>query len=135
MIQRGATFYLCLPKPRVMKSGRHLMRKDMQVKNVQIEKQQTEIKAKKNQQYFLFGGLGLVIIFAGFMYNRFRIAQKQKRVIEKQKNIVEKQKHLVEEKQKDILDSIYYAERIQRALITNEKYINKELKRLKNSPS
>ncbi len=106
------------------------MAKDMQVKNVQIEKQQTEIKAKKNQQYFLFGGLGLVIIFAGFMYNRFRITQKQKGIIEKQKAVVEKQKHLVEEKQKEILDSIHYAKRIQTALITNEKYIERKLKNL-----
>ena len=32
-----------------------------------------------------------------------------------------------EEKQKDILDSIRYASRIQRALITSEKYIARQL--------
>ena len=37
---------------------------------------------------------------------------------------------LGEEKQKEILDSIYYARRIQRALITPEFYINKSLNRL-----
>jgi hypothetical protein len=37
---------------------------------------------------------------------------------------------LVEEKQKEILDSIYYARRIQRALITSEKYIENKLTKL-----
>ena len=36
-----------------------------------------------------------------------------------------------EAKQKEILDSIYYARRIQRALITNETYIKKNLIRLR----
>ncbi|MBC7864346.1 MAG: hypothetical protein IAF38_15320 [Bacteroidia bacterium] len=48
-----------------------------------------------------------------------------------EKNIIH-QKKLVEEKQKEILDSIHYAKRIQRTLITNEKYIERKLKELKN---
>jgi hypothetical protein len=43
------------------------------------------------------------------------------------------QKELVEEKQKEILDSIRYAKRIQDALITSEKTIEKSLNRLMNS--
>jgi hypothetical protein len=45
----------------------------------ELAKQKAEISAKKNQQYALFGGLGLVLVFAGFMYNRFKITQKQKK--------------------------------------------------------
>ena len=105
--------------------------KESEIKNVQLQKQSAEIKAKKNQQYALFGGLGLVIIFAGFMYNRFKITQKQKFIIEEQKLIVEQQKYLVEEKQKEILDSISYARRIQMALIPSEKYIERIMKKLK----
>ena len=37
-----------------------------------------------------------------------------------------------EEKQKEILDSIFYARRIQRSLLTTEKYIGRNLKRLMN---
>jgi hypothetical protein len=73
-----------------------------------------------------------VVVFAGFMYNRFRITQKQKRIIEEQKSVVEEQKHLVEEKQKEIVDSIRYAKRIQQALITNEKYIQRNLDKLRS---
>src|SRR5258708_28845142 len=79
--------------------------KESEIKNVELKRRSAEIKAKRNQQYALFGGLGLVMIFAGFMYNRFKVTQKQKIVIEHQKEIVEEQKKLVEEKQKKILDS------------------------------
>jgi tetratricopeptide (TPR) repeat protein len=88
-----------------------------------------ELKSEKNQRYSLYGGLSLVIVFAGFMFNRFRVTQKQKQVIEAQKVIVEQQKLLVEEKNKDILDSIHYASRIQRSMMPSEKYIASALKR------
>jgi tetratricopeptide (TPR) repeat protein len=105
--------------------------KESDIKSAELSRQSAELKAKKNQQYALFGGLALVIIFAGFMFNRFKITQKQKVVIERQKDIVEEQKKLVEEKQREILDSIYYARRIQRALLASEKYMVKNLERLK----
>jgi tetratricopeptide (TPR) repeat protein len=113
--------------------------KETEIANAELAKQKAEIKAKKNQQYALFGGLGLVVVFAGFMYNRFKITKKQKVIIEekeketqKQNETISRQKHLVEEKQKEILDSIYYARRIQTALITNEKSITKTLRKIKN---
>jgi tetratricopeptide (TPR) repeat protein len=105
--------------------------KETDIKNAELAKQQAEIKAKKNQQYALFGGLGLVMVFAGFMYNRFKVTQKQKGIIELQKNEVEEQKKLVEEKQKEILDSIHYAKRIQLAQIPNEKRVYSMIVRLK----
>jgi len=104
--------------------------KESEIKNVQLQKQTAEIKAKKNQQYALFGGLGLVIIFAGFMYNRFRVTQKQKVIIEEQKMVVEEQKYLVEEKQQEVMDSIRYAKRIQTAQLPSEKKIARSLNRL-----
>jgi hypothetical protein len=39
---------------------------------------------------------------------------------------------VIEEKNKDILASIHYAKRIQSSLITSQKYIEKNLERLKN---
>ena len=47
-----------------------------------------------------------------------------------QKKQIQKQKLLVEEKQKEILDSIQYAKRIQQSLLPTEKYIEKSLKKL-----
>lgn len=105
--------------------------KENEIKNAALAKQKAEISAKKNEQYALFGGLGLVMIFAGFMFNRFKITQKQKSIIESQKSEVEKQKNLVEEKQKEILDSIHYAKKIQLAQIPSEKRILSILQRIK----
>ena len=55
----------------------------------------------------------------------------ERQVTERTSEILE-QKNIVEEKQKEILDSIRYAKRIQTALMSNEKYIAKQLRALKN---
>jgi tetratricopeptide (TPR) repeat protein len=86
-----------------------------------------ELRAERNKSYSLYGGLLLLLVFTVFMYNRFRITQKQKKIIEEQKKIVEEQKQIVEEKQKDILDSIHYAQRIQKSLMPSEKYIERTI--------
>jgi hypothetical protein len=104
---------------------------DLNIKNAELARQKAEIRAKKNQQYALFGGLFGVCVFGVFMYNRFKVTQKQKMVIESQKEIVEEQKKLVEHKQKEILDSIHYARRIQMAQIPSEKRVGKSLDRLR----
>jgi hypothetical protein len=86
-----------------------------------------QLKQKRTQRYALYGGLGLMALFALFMVNRFRITSKQKNIISEQKKLVEAQKSIVEEKQKEVLDSIHYAKRIQRSLLPQEKYIEKIL--------
>lgn len=86
-----------------------------------------KLKQEKTQRYFLYAGLLLVFAFAAFMFNRFKITKKQKRMIELQKQEVEKQKQLADEKQKEILDSIHYAKRIQQALLPNNTYIKRYL--------
>lgn len=93
-------------------------------KDKELIRKDAEITAKRNQQYILFGGLAVVLIFSGFMYNRFQVTKKQKKIIEEQK-------HTVEEKQKEILDSIHYAKRIQRSLLPTETFLNRNIKRLK----
>ena len=89
-----------------------------------------ELKTEVNKRTSLYAGLALVLIFVGFIFNRFRVTQKQKAIIEAQKEMVEEQKKIVEEKNKDITDSIHYARRIQRALLPTEKYIEKNFRRL-----
>ena len=114
--------------------------KEKEIKDAEIAQQQAEIKAKRLQQYGLIGGLVLVLIFAGFVYNRLKVTQQQKRIIEaqkteveQQKQLAEKQKEVVEEKQKEILDSIRYAKRIQDALLTSQSYIERNINRLKST--
>jgi serine phosphatase RsbU (regulator of sigma subunit)/ligand-binding sensor domain-containing protein len=51
----------------------------------------------------------------------------QKAEVEKQRDIAEHQKHLIEEKNTEILDSINYAKRLQRAILPTFKQVNEVL--------
>jgi tetratricopeptide (TPR) repeat protein len=88
------------------------------------------LRSEKNKRYSLYTGLVLVLIFAGFMFNRFRVARKQKIVIEEQKRFVEAQKAFIEEKQREVMESILYAKRIQTALLPTDRYIQKNIRQL-----
>ena len=68
---------------------------------------------EKRQQFIAYsigGGLVMVLAFAFFILNRLQVTRRQK-------NVIEQQKDLVEEQKKDITDSIYYGENIQKALL------------------
>lgn len=99
--------------------------------NLRIEKQEAQIKQDRTQKFALYGGLLIVILFAGLMFNRFKVTQKQKELIEKQKELVEEKNHIIQEKQTEIIASINYAKRIQTAQLPNNKYIQKHITRLK----
>ena len=107
---------------------------EQKVKNAQLQAQAASLKQEETQRYALYGGLLLVIGFSLFVFNRFRVTQKQKKVIEEQKVLVDKAYEQLHEKNKEVMDSITYARRIQRALITPDAYIDKVLNKLnKNS--
>ena len=84
-------------------------------------------KEKQRQRLILnsfIGGFVLMLALAFFIFRGYRQKQKantiitqQKEEVEKQKEEVEHQKALVEEKNKDILDSITYAKRLQEAIM------------------
>ena len=100
------------------------------VKDAQLRAQNASLKQQKTQRYVLYGGLLLVVGILIFMINRFRITQRQKALIQKQKVFVDEAYEKLHEKNKEVLDSIHYAQRIQKALITSEKYIDKQLNKL-----
>lgn len=79
-------------------------------------------KQAHRNMYFLVTGLIIVIAL---------IALKLLRTNRKNNKILKAQKEIIEEKNKDITDSIYYARRIQRSLLPPEKYIQKNIDRLK----
>jgi serine phosphatase RsbU (regulator of sigma subunit) len=72
-------------------------------------------------------GFMLVLALAFFIFRGYRQKQKANEIITKQKNEVENQKELVEEKQKEILDSIHYAQRIQKALLASDDMLKHNL--------
>jgi hypothetical protein len=93
-----------------------------------LQKQQTLQNSLVKQQrrvIWIFSGATVVILlFAFFLFRSLR-------QIKNKNKIIEEQKLLVEQKQEEILDSIKYAARIQKALITGERYIEKQIRRLK----
>jgi hypothetical protein len=69
-------------------------------------------------------GFALLLIFAIFVYRSYRQKQKLNSAL------VEKNLE-IEEKNKDIMDSIRYARRIQTSLLPTHKYIEKKISSLK----
>lgn len=90
-----------------------------------------KFEKEKQERYYLYGGMILVLIFTGFVFNRFKVSQRQKKIIEMKEIETSAQKLLLEEKQKEIIDSINYARRIQQSQLPTEKYIERALKKLK----
>ncbi len=84
-----------------------------------------QLKQEKTQRYALYGGLALVALFGAFMFNRFKITQRQKRLIEVKEKETQQQKKLVEEKQKEIVDSITYAKRLQEAILPPQEFVDR----------
>jgi tetratricopeptide (TPR) repeat protein len=84
-----------------------------------------EAESKRQKLYLiLFGAITFAIAIVAIVVIR------SLRITRRQKQIIEKQKQTVEEKQKEILDSIHYARRIQKSLLPSETAIEKSLKRL-----
>ena len=105
-------------------------KKETQAKAEQDKKDAVAVAESRKQRIILYsviGGLLLVILFAGFIY-RSLIQIKKKNIL------ITAQKKKIEEKQKEILDSIHYAKRIQDAILPRESYIEKTLRRLKKLP-
>ncbi|MBC7865018.1 MAG: tetratricopeptide repeat protein [Bacteroidia bacterium] len=100
------------------------------VKDAQLSAQTASLKQERFQRYSLVVGLLIVLGGLGFVINRFRITRKQKKIIEQQKIRVDEAFEKLHEKNKEVLDSIYYAKRIQQALLTSERYIERNLKLL-----
>jgi len=75
----------------------------------------------------VLSGLLLVVIFAGFIFRSLRVTRKQNHIIELQKTEVERQKKIVEEHQKEIIDSITYAKRLQEAILPPLDFVKKHL--------
>lgn len=121
-----------------MQSKYETEKKEQQIKLMVTEQEKERLivaSESKRQRFFLLLILAIAIsvaIVAIIIFRSLRISGKQKNIIELQKNevslqkeIVEKQKHLVEAHQKEIIDSITSAKRIQQAILPPTELIKK----------
>jgi tetratricopeptide (TPR) repeat protein len=97
-------------------------KKELAFKEEEIRKE-IELKHQKTLLNFFIAGFGLVIILVLLVYRNYREKRKSSEELAKKNKIIE-------EKNKDIIDSIMYASRIQTSLLPTDKYIDKNLKRL-----
>lgn len=83
----------------------------------------TQLEKEKSQKYILYGGLVFALILGGVSFRGYRRKMRDNEIISSQKKMVEHQKDIVEEKQKEIIDSISYAKRIQEAILPPGKIV------------
>lgn len=104
-------------------------KKELQIKNQSFEIEAQEKQNKQKSLIILFGTLALVGtgFFAAMAFINFKKTKKANVIIENQKmevvlknEEITQQKELIEEKQKEIIDSINYAKRIQQAVLTGD---------------
>ncbi len=134
-----------LQKIAVKKQFQYEFEKKEVIAKVEQEKKdiQFNVQIKQNKIILISVAFCLLIVglFSIFLYRRVKVIQNQKQIIESQKIEVDKQrelainrsivaegqKEIIELHQKEILDSINYAKRIQYALLANEKILNDNL--------
>jgi tetratricopeptide (TPR) repeat protein len=85
-----------------------------------IAQQEAELHQQRLWLYGAGGGLFLILLFSGILYNRFRVTRRQKQVIESAHNALE-------EKNRRITSSINYAKRIQEALLGEKEHVTPDL--------
>lgn len=91
------------------------------VKDRQVALQRQQELQEQNL-YTLAGGIGFTLMLAASLVSFRAYRQKQK-----DNRVLSEQKALVEEKQKEILDSIHYAKRIQQVLLPKERTLERIL--------
>jgi tetratricopeptide (TPR) repeat protein len=102
------------------KKDKDLLKKDAElaIQKVSLTEQQEKNKRQKVILFSSIAGLLVVIGFSAVLFSRLKL-------IRNQKKIIESQKELVEEKNKDITDSINYAQKIQTAMLPGEEELKK----------
>jgi len=102
----------------------NMVHQQQKMKAMEDEQKETAHKAELKQRSTILNsvlaGLLIVLVFSGFVVRSLRVRNKQNRIIVEQKTIVE-------EKQREILDSIEYALRIQTAILPPQRIVKQYL--------
>ncbi|MCW3076328.1 MAG: protein serine/threonine phosphatase, partial [Bacteroidetes bacterium] len=105
-------------------------KKEAELKADQEKKEAVALAEGRKQKIILWSVFGILIIAICFSVYIFKIyKEKQKINIElgEKNHLINHQKELVEEKQKEIVESIQYAEQIQKTLIANHDFVNETI--------
>jgi serine phosphatase RsbU (regulator of sigma subunit) len=104
------------------------------LKNLELEKSQSEVKQRNTLIYIFIGALLIFVVLLFVVYRLYRQKRKTNIVLNRQfseiklkTTQIEEQKNIIEEKNKDIMDSINYSKHIQQAILPSENLIQKAL--------
>jgi serine phosphatase RsbU (regulator of sigma subunit) len=92
-----------------------------------LKKEEEEVKRQNLQKIFFGSGFVLMLALAFFIFRGLKQQRLANTIISEQKKEVEHQKEIVEEKQKEIVDSINYAKRIQLTLLAHKEMLDENL--------
>lgn len=94
--------------------------------SIRLEKTIAEEKEKRNSILFIVLLVGILFLSV-FVFQLYKSNANRKRT----NAIILEQRDALDNKQKEIIDSIRYAKRIQESLLTTERYIERNMNRLK----
>ncbi len=104
-----------------------LLEQQKEMDQLEIAKKNAESDRQKNFINFVVTILVVALLLVGVIAYGFIQKRKDNKVISQQKEEVEHQKTIVEEKNKEIMDSITYAKRIQDAILPADGYFKQLL--------
>lgn len=104
-----------------------LAEKELEIANTQLKSQTLQLKQEKIQRYLLFGGIIIAVIFIVLLFFTVKQKKQDNKLISKQKDAIEIAAIQLEEKNKEIIDSISYAKRIQSAILPPNKIVKEYL--------
>ncbi|MES2837107.1 MAG: tetratricopeptide repeat protein [Bacteroidota bacterium] len=108
------------------KKEKEILKLNHQKELSDVEMQLQKDKEQKRLLLFILG-FSAVLIISGVLLFAFLQKKKSNVLLTKQKNEIETQKHIVDEKNKEILDSITYAKRIQTAILPPKRLVKEYL--------
>lgn len=105
-------------------------KKQAEIEKLNAEKTISESESKRKSQLLIFAfiGVGLVLCALGFAVFAFINKRKAHVKLEVLNKEVSQQKEELLDKNKNITDSIHYAQRIQNVLLTSQSYIRENLR-------
>ncbi|MDP1799715.1 MAG: tetratricopeptide repeat protein [Bacteroidota bacterium] len=93
-------------------------------KDIELADQKVVLAKERTTKYLLFAGLAFLLIIAFVAFKAYANKKAANKEISAQKELIQAQKGIVEEKQKEILDSINYARRLQNAILPSDKTLS-----------
>ncbi|MEX1000813.1 MAG: tetratricopeptide repeat protein [Crocinitomicaceae bacterium] len=109
-----------------LKDSIEFAKKD-EVRKIQLNAQKELIKKDKKQLNYLYMGLSILALMLLIIIRRFWIERKQKKLIADQKITLEAAHEQLEERNREVMDSINYAQLIQQALLKSEEHESEHL--------